>query len=1038
MNFATWSIRNPLPVILLFTLMIIAGIWGFQKLPIHFLPDVEAPVVVINLSQPGAAPRQLETEVARKVEDSLASLSGLKHLRTSITDGLVSIRAEFDLEKNISEALIETKDAVDRVQSDLPTDLRQPMVSSVANVGGAMLTYSVSSSRLDEEALSWFIDDTVAKSTLAIPGVGRFERIGGVQREVRIEVDADSLTALGVTAAEISRALRQVQQESSGGRGQLGGAEQSVRTIATVSQASDLAALPIALPGGRYIRLDQVATVHDTIAEREQAALLDRKPVVGFRVYRAKDSDETLIAEDLTDALEKLEVAHPTLTFKLLSGSVANTLEQYRGSMLMLFEGAILAVLVVFLFLRDWRATIIAAAALPLSILPAFAGMALLGYSLDTLTLLALAVLVGILVDDAVVEIENIDRHSRMGKPIRQATEHAVTEIALAVIATTMTLVVVFLPTSMMSGLAGRFFQQFGWTVVIAVLCSLMVARLLTPMMAVYFLRPHPKKSAEDGYIMTSYITAVRWCLGHRQTTVLGAGLFLAASIALVAFIPVGLIPEKDQGYSSVDIELPPGSSLQKTLEVAEAARIAIKDVEGVQNIFISAGSAQQAGFGPPKAGAVSKGSLTLTLMPRSQRERQAVIESNVRQKLSGVPGARFSTTASGPGSKLQLILASENARALMVSAQALERELRGVGQLANIQSTASLERPEIIVRPDANRAAERGVTTASIGETVRIATSGDFDAQVARLNLDNRQIYIRVRIADSARQDLDTLANLRVRGRNGLVPLSSIAQLSVESGPSQIDRFDRLRFITVSADLNGTALGDAMSEAEALPSIQRLPSDVQLIRTGETEMVQELADGFIMAIIVGVLCVFGVLVLLFKDFLQPITILAAIPLSVGGVLFALLITGSELNVPSMIGIVMLMGIVTKNSILLVEYAIIGIRERDLSVGDALVDACHKRARPIVMTSFAMIAGMLPIGLGFGADASFRQPMAIAVIGGLITSTALSLLVVPVVFTYVDQLNQRVSHLFGHMTHARDVEEVQEPTAPSSGLRDDI
>jgi multidrug efflux pump subunit AcrB len=1022
MNFATWSIRNPIPAILLFALLTLAGLWGFQKLSIQNMPDLDLPTVNVTLAQPGAAPAQLETEVARKVEDSLATLSGLKHLRTSITDGQVSIIVEFVLEKDLSDALIETKDAVDRVRSDLPTDLQQPTVSAMTIGGDATLVYAIGSTRMDEEALSWFVDDTVGKTVLGVPGVGRFERVGGVQREVRVEVDPVRLAALGVTAADVSHALRQVQQESSGGRGQLGEAEQSVRTIATVRQAVDLAALPITLPGGRKVRLDQVASVHDTIAERAQAALLDGKPVLGFKIYRAKGFDETRIAEGVRRALEQLKSAHASLSLTPVSGSVGYTLEQYQGSMRMLYEGALLAVLVVWWFLRDWRSTLIAAAALPLSILPAFAVMAWLGYSLNTLTLLALAVIVGILVDDAIVEIENIERHSHMGKPIRQAAADAVTEIALAVIATTMSLVVVFLPTALMSGVPGLLFKQFGWTAVIAVLASLLVARLLTPMMAAYLLKSKPRQEHQDGRVMTWYLGAVNWCLAHRGATAAGAVLFFLASLALIPLIPTGLIPPADRGFTNVNIELPPGSSLRSTLGVAEAARTALTDVAGIQSVFTTVGDAQQIGRGGQQAGEVRKGSLILTLAPRDQREGQVVIENAVRAKLLALPGARFALGGGGPGEKMQLILASDNTPALKASAQALERELRGIGSLANISSTASLERPEIIVRPDAQRAAERGVTTASIGEVVRIATSGDFDAQVARLNLDNRQVYIRVRIADAARQDINTLANLRVSGRDGLVPLSSVASLSVESGPAQIDRYDRRRFVTVNADLGGMALGAALAAAEALPSVRNMPSSVKVIQTGDAEIAAELAAGFGMAIVIGVLCVFCVLVLLFKDFLQPLTILSAIPLSLGGAFTALLLARSELDVSSMIGLVMLMGIVTKNSILLVEYVIVGLRDRGLSLHDALLDACHKRARPIVMTTVAMIAGMLPIALGFGADASFRQPMAVAVIGGLLTSTALSLLVVPVTFIYVDGLERRLRRLFSRPAHALEAQ----------------
>lgn len=1017
MNLATWSIRNPIPSVLLFMLLAFAGLWGFARLPIQDLPDLDLPAVTITLIQPGAAPAQLETEVARKVEDALATLNGLRHIRTSITDGLVSIQAEFVLEKPLSDALIETKNAVDRVRSDLPADLQPPTVAAATFAGGPILTYAVASSRMDEEALSWFVDDVLAKAVLGVPGVDRIERVGGVQREIRVEVDPVRLAALGVTAADLSRALREVQQESSGGRSQLGGAEQSIRTVALAAEASDLAALPIALPGGRHVRLDQVATVQDTAADRTQAALLDGRPAIGFNIYRARGHDETRIAEGVAAALARLSAADPALEFELVSSSVAYTLEQFQGSMAMLYEGALLAIFVVFLFLRDWRATLIAAAALPLSILPAFAAMYWLGYSLNTLTLLALAVTVGILVDDAIVEIENIERHRRMGKPVLVAVKDAVTEIALAVIATTMTLVVVFLPTALMGGAPGLLFRQFGWTAVIAVLASLLVARLLTPVMAAYLLKGQEPKKDSEGRIMSWYLGAVRWCLSHRKTTATSAIAFLVGSLALVPLIPTGFIPPTDSDFTMVSVELPPGSSLERTLSVAEQAREALTGVDGVRSVFTTVGQ-PQGGDGGVQAGEVRRALLTLIFPPRGERPRQAEIEAEVRRKLEAVPGARFAMGGSDPGNTLQLILASDDNRALKATAQAMERELRGVPGLSNIRTTASLERPEIVVRPDLQRAAEQGVTAAAIGEVLRIATSGDFDTNVARLNLDNRQVYIRVRLGDDLRKELDTIADMRLSGREGPIPLSSVASVSLSSGPSQIDRYDRRRYVTVQADLAGMPLGDALAAVAALPSVRGMPSNVELIEAGDAELAAELAAGFGMALVVGVLCIFCVLVLLFKDFLQPITILSAIPLSVGGAFLALLLARSELGVPAMIGLVMLMGIVTKNSILLVEYAVVGITERGLTVRDALIDACHKRARPIVMTTVAMIAGMLPIALGLGADASFRQPMAIAVIGGLISSTALSLLVVPVAFSYLDALHRRVARRLNRFSTA--------------------
>lgn len=1008
MNLATWSIRNPIPVILLFTLLAVSGLLGFLRLPIQDLPDLDRPTVTVTLAQPGSAPAQLETEVARKVEDSIATVTGVRHITTSISDGQVAITAQFALETEIPQALIGIKDAVDRVRADLPADVLEPRVSAIQTSGGAILIYAIGSSRMNEERLSWFVDDTLAKAILAIPGVGRIERIGGVNREVRVELDPVRMTSLGVTAADVSRALRQVQQQSSGGRGQIGGQEQSVRTIATVRQAADLAALPIALSGGHHLRLDQVATVSDTIAERTRLARRDDKPAVGFQIYRARGFDETRIAANVRATLERLKAQDPSLRVELVSGTVDFTLEQYRGSMDMLYEGAGLTVLVVFLFLRDWRAALIASTALPLSILPAFAGMAALGYSLNVVTLLALAIVVGILVDDAIVEIENIERHAHPDKPMREAAEDAVSEIALAVIATTMSLVAVFLPTAMMSGVAGLVFKQFGWTVVIAVLSSLLVARLLTPMMAAYMLNPRrPGKQPDDtkdGWVMTRYLAAAAWCLRHRTVSIGGAALFFVASLGLAPFIAFGLLPATDRGNTSINFELPPGSSLDETLAIAEATRRAINDVPGIRTILTTIGQSQQTEGGREQAGNVGRGTLILALDPPGARATQAEIERQVGTRLQAVPGARFSVGAGRPGEKMQLILFGDNIQALIATAEQLARELRDVAGLSNVQTTASLDRPEVVIRPDLARAADLGVSTETIGDIARIATAGDRDQNVARLNLDNRQLYIRAQFPNRDRHDLERFADLRVRARDGLVPLSSVADLSIESGPAQIDRYDRHRYVTVNADLGGVPLGTALKQAAALPALQTLSSGVQLKKSGDAEIQSELASSFGIAIVLGILCVSSVLILLFADFFQPVTILSALPLSLGGAFLALLVVGSEFDIPSMLGLVMLLGIVAKNSILLVEFTIVGIRDRGLSRHDALIDACHKRARPIVMTTIAMIAGMAPIMLGFSSGASFRQPMAIAVIGGLLSSTALSLLIVPVAFTYLDDL----------------------------------
>ncbi len=1008
MNLATWSVRNPIPCILLFAIFTLAGLWGFQQLAIQNLPDIELPTVQVSLVQPGAAPAQLETEVARPVEDAMATLQQLKHLRTTVSDGMVSIAAQFELERDLTDALADVQDAIDRVRNDLPTDLEEPQVSKVTIASAPILIYALTHSDMSEEELSWFIDDIVGRAMLAVPGVGNVTRVGGVQREVQVTVDPVRMAALGVTAADVSRALRRVQQEVSGGRGQVDGGEQGVRTIATVRQAADLAALPLALADGRMVRLDQVATVADTHAERSRLALLNGEPSVGFQIARSRGADETRIAEDVRRAVQQLERDYPGLKATLVFSAVTYALEQYHASMQMLLEGALLAVIVIWIFLRDWRATLIGAAALPLSIIPTFAVMEWLGYSLNTISLLAMAVVVGILVDDAIVEVENVARHMRQGKDVRTATVDAVSEIALAVLATTSTLVVVFLPTAFMPGVPGLLFKQFGWTIVTAVVASLAVARLITPVMAIWLLRPD-RHERTDGRLMASYMRLARWCLAHPRLTLLAGTGFFIVSLALVPLLPVGFIAAADEGAIQISVELPPGSRIEDSERVAEEVRNVLAEVGGIDSVFASIGA-------PPitltrsaaAIGEVRKGTLTLVLAPRDERPSQQEIERELRPLLAEIPGARFAIGAGNPGEKMQIVLVSPDNHLLHASAAAIERELRGLSFLGSVTSTASLERPEVTIRPDPARAAEQGVSTQAIGETVRIALAGDFDAALAKLNLDRRQLDIRVQAGDDVRTDLDAIAALRVPGRSGPVPLGSVASLAIESGPSQIDRYNRERQVTISADLGGYPVGRAMAARDELPAVRNLPPSVRMIEAGDAEIMRELFSGFAVALVIGVICVYCVLVLLFKDWFQPVTILSAVPLSVGGAFFALLLAQAEMGLSALIGMVMLLGIVTKNSILLVDFAVMAQREHGMSLIDAMTDACHKRARPIVMTTLAMSAGMLPVAVGLTGDASFRQPMAIAVIGGLLTSTALSLLVVPVVFLYVSRFANRL------------------------------
>ena len=1016
LNVSSWSIRNPIPAVMLFVLLTVAGMIAFGSMKVQSFPDLDLPTITVNASLPGAAPTQLETDVARKLENALAPLQGLKHITTKVQDGSVLITAEFRLEKPVQEAVDDVRSAVQSVRADLPSELRDPIVQKLNLAGTPVLAYTVRSSRMDDEALSWLVDKEITRKLLSLRGVGAINRVGGVTREVHIDLDVTRMQSLGMTAAEVSRQLKQTQQEGSGGRMELGSGEQSVRTLATVKTAKEVGQIEIATSRGTTVRLDQIATVSDTLAKPRSAASLNGVPVVGFEVVRSKGESEVAVGRLVRQALDDFRIQNPDIEITESFDFVTPAEQDYSSSLILLYEGAILAVLVVWVFLRDLRATVVSAVALPLSVIPAFIGMAYLGFSINVVTLLALSLVIGVLVDDAIVEVENIVRHLRMGKTPFQAAMEAADEIGLAVIATTFTLIAVFLPTAFMSGIPGKFFKQFGWTASLAVFASLVVARVLTPMMAAYLLKPIVTKEKEPGW-MVKYMVWVAWCMKHRVLTMVMATLFFIGSIMLVPLLPQGFIPPDDNSQTQVYLELPPGATLDQTQASAEHARKLLSAMKEVESVYttIGGGSAGSDPFSSSGAAELRKATLTIQLTERGKRPVKQAIENDIRHALQQLPGVRTKVGLGGSGEKYILVLTGEDPQALQTAATAVENDLRTINGLGSIASTASLVRPEISVRPDFAKAADLGVTSAVISDTLRVATLGDYDAALPKLNLSQRQVPIVVKLDDDARKDLSVLQGLNVPSTRGPIMLGQIATIEMASGPAVIDRYDRQRNVNFEIELSGMPLGEVTQAVQKLPSLQSLPPGVAVVEVGDAEVMNELFASFGLAMTIGVLCIYIVLVLLFKGFLHPVTILAALPLSLGGAFVGLLIAQKSFSMPSLIGLIMLMGIATKNSILLVEYAIEARRGKPaegdrpaipgMSRLDAILDACHKRARPIVMTTIAMGAGMLPIAVGWGtADTSFRAPMAIAVIGGLITSTFLSLLVIPVVFTYLDDL----------------------------------
>jgi multidrug efflux pump subunit AcrB len=1009
MNVSRWCINNPIATIVFFLVLTIGGIFAFHKTKVQLFPDLELPMIIVTAVLPGAQPAQIETEIARKMENSIAGLQGLKHIYSTSRDGLVSITAEFRLEKNPQEALDDVRQAIGQIRSDLPADMEEPIVTKINVAGSPIAAYTVSSSRMDAQTLSWFVDDALKRRLLAVPGVGDITRIGGVSREIQIELNTERLQSLGLTAADVSQQLRALQMDLGAGRIQLGGADQTLRTASSTKTAGDIARLPISTAAGATT-LGQIASVKDTTAEIRTAAFLDGKPVVSIEVSRSKSASDIEVGAGVEAAMAELQKAHPDLQFVKAFDFYTPIKDDFHASMNLLLEGAALAVLVVWLFLRDWRATIVAATALPLSIFPAAIGLYFMGYTFNLPTILALSLVIGILVDDAIVEVENIVRHMRMGKTPLEAAREAADEIGLAVIATTFTIIAVFLPTAFMTGVPGMMFKQFSLAAVFAIFASLVVARMLTPMMAAYILRHVEDHHDHNSPMMARYMRMVDWVVHNRFKTLLAATAFFVGSLMLVPMLPQGFIPADDNDQSQVHLELVPGTTIAQSTAAAEQARKLIeKNIAYVKTVYttVGGGKAGQDGFLQDGTIDPRKATLTLTFKPRGQRPRKQVIENQIRSLMLQIPGARVKVGLGGSGERYMVMLTGEDPAALATSAQAFEKELRTLKGIGNISSSAALVRPEIALVPHLDKAAELGVSPANIANTLRIATVGDYNAALPKLNTSARQVPIVVKLDDSVRADLAALGRVTIPSAKGPVMLSQVADMQLGGAPAEINRYDRMRNITYTVELAGASINDVSTAAHQLPSIKNLPASVQLREMADAEVMGELFHDFGLAIGAGILCIYLVLILLFKNVLQPITILAALPLSIGGAFIALLATNASLSMPSLIGLLMLMGVTTKNSILLVEYAIMARYEQGMERMDALLDACRKRAMPIIMTTIAMAAGMLPVALGWSpADPSFRSPMAWTVIGGLVTSTVLSLVVIPASYLYMDDFNQ--------------------------------
>ena len=1023
---STWGIKNPTPVALLFIALIIAGIGGYLTMPIKRFPEVSFPVVTVSVTQNGSAPTEMETQVTRPIEDAAAGISGVKHISSTVTLGSSVTTVEFQFGTDSQKALDDMRSAVDRVRVNLPLGIDPPYVSRFEIDDQPLMFYAVSSPSMSATDLSWFIDNTAARAIQARKGVGQVTRTGGLDREINVVVDPERMAAIGVTAPQINQALMQYTDDLGGGRAKVGQRELTVRVLGSARTVEALRALQIPLPGGRYARLDQFATIGDGAGEKRGFAMLDGHPVASFQVSKTKGASDVAVEKEVLKAIEQLKKDYPQVAFTQILSTVENTRESYESTVHVLIEGMVLAVIVVFVFLKEWRATAISALAMPASLIPTFAAMSLFGFSINIVTLLGLNLVIGMLVDDAIVEIENIQKRIERGQRPYQAALEGADSIGLAVIATTFTIVAVFVPVSMMNSSVGQFFREFGVTVAMSVLFSLLVARLMTPLLAAYFLKAHPHPQPPKP-MPARYKRTLDWALDHRWASVGIAVGFTVISIILGRMIPTGFQPSGDPGYVYMNVQGPPGATRQDMERaVLETTRL-FRAEPDVDTVFAQIGSSGQNGD-------LTSGRVVAKLKAhRSHTTDQ--LKQLMRDKLPLIADARVTyESANGGGADQAIILASQNGHALAEAQETLVRQMRGLSDLIGDPRLATPPAsPELIVRPKPQEAARLGVTADTLGSIARVATIGDIDANVAKFPDGERRIPIRVRLPETAVSDLSVIRRLQVPTLSGkLTDLSAVADVDFEAGPARILRYDRERQAQVLADFKpGVISGKANDAVNALPIMKNLPEGVHRANSSDDEQQNELFSGIIIAMCAGVGLIFAVIVLLFRSFFKPLTVFPTLLLSLGGAFFALFVARKAFDLPSMIGILMLMGLSAKNSILLVEFAI--ERERaGMGRNEALFAACSERARPIIMTTVAMIMGMAPTALGIGQGAEWRQPMAICVIGGLIASTVLSLVIVPVFYEIFDDLEKWLKKKLARFVTSADDGPKVVPTADAA------
>jgi HAE1 family hydrophobic/amphiphilic exporter-1 len=1036
MFISDFAIKRPLVTIVSMLALVVFGIFALLQLQTDEFPDVQQPIVLTQIIYPGASPEQVEREILEPIEEAIQGISGVDEVRGEARDGFAQILTQYVFEKPVQEQTQDIRDAISLIRQDLPQEMEEPILRRIDPSEFPIVQLALFSNSMTPAQLSRIADPGITRELRSIGGVGQVNVLGNVERQLVVELRPADLQAAGVSVADVVQALQLQNLASPVGRIEGTLDERTIRLQGRLDRPEDFERLVVASRGGQLIRLGQVANALDGTDEQRSLALYNGREAVSIDVVKTKGYSTTQVAEAVLTRVDEVRKTLPAGVQLDVVRNAGHNVELSVGQVQeALFEGAVLTVLVVFLFLNSWRSTVITGLALPVSVLASFVAVWWAGFTLNTMSLLGLSLAIGILIDDAIVVRENIVRHVEMGKDHYTAAREGTDEIGLAVAATTFSIVSVFVPIAFMYGISGQWFKPFGLTIACSVLVSLLVSFSLDPMLSAYWPDPH-KEEHEKAWVTrqldkfnnwfnrqaVNYRKVVAWALDHRAAMVLLAVASFAIAIALPALGIVGssFFGEDDNSELSVAIETPPGSNLDYTrLKVDELTRI-IRAHPEVTYTFATVGGA---------SGTVDEGQIYVKLMPKSDREKHAaVLARELREetkRIGGVTSSVFVNTFGGAYKQIQLQLRGKDGDALARAADMLAAEVRQVPGAVDVGLSTRGQKPELDVDVNRGLAGSLGITVGQVAQSLRPAFAGIDAGDWVDPSGETRDVE--VRLAPEARERVADLAQLPLtlsdgNGGTTTIPLGQVATINRTLGPAIISHLDRDRVISVQANTSGRPLGEVMRDINARIARMQFPAGVRMTTGGESADQAEVFGNIFLALGIAVMLMYLILVIQFGSFLDPMAILISLPLSLIGVMIALAITGKTLNLMSMIGMVLLAGIVAKNAILLIDFAKWAREKNGLPLREALIEAGAIRLRPILMTTFALIAGMIPIALGRGEGAEWRAPLGIAVIGGVITSTLLTLLVIPTFYEILDGWRHWFAGKFGIQMKERTAE----------------